>query len=189
MCARSEVCASMLRFTLWLTDALLPSLAHQANNESIVSRILSILHRSIVWRRELKMYIFPIVFFLPLAVRFYSRCFVWFAGRFFMLLPCVCVWRLENSLFFPICIVKCVTFFAHILHITLSKCSHPSVSFCSVLFISYLDPVFHWHTRASQRLFCVCPCFFLSSHVSGFILLQCMCVSCCCLINMYVVFA
>lgn len=137
---------------------------------------------------SLKCIFFPL-FFLPLAVRFYSRCFVWFAGRFFMLLPCVCVWRLENSLFFPICIVKCVTFFAHILHITLSKCSHPSVSFCSVLFISYLDPVFHWHTRASQRLFCVCPCFFLSSHVSGFILLQCMCVSCCCLINMYVVFA
>lgn len=84
----------------WLTlYCHTPSLAHQANNESIVSRILSILHRSIVWRRELKMYIFPIVF-LPLAVRFYSRCFVWFAGRFFMLLPCVCVFGAWKTLYF-----------------------------------------------------------------------------------------
>lgn len=135
------------------------------------------------------MYIFPIVFFCRLLYDFIVDVLFDLLDDFYAFAVCVCVWRLENSLFFPICIVKCVTFFAHILHITLSKCSHPSVSFCSVLFISYLDPVFHWHTRASQRLFCVCPCFFLSSHVSGFILLQCMCVSCCCLINMYVVFA
>lgn len=55
----------------WLTlYCHTPSLAHQANNESIVSRILSILHRSIVWRRELKMYIFPIVFFCRLLYDF-----------------------------------------------------------------------------------------------------------------------
>lgn len=43
--------------------------------------------------------IYPPLFFLPLAVRFYSRCFVWFAGRFFMLLPCVCVCLALGKLF------------------------------------------------------------------------------------------
>lgn len=175
MCARLKyVCVCVRLYVtfhaLTHSHSCFHSIAHQANNESIVSQILPLslfYTASIVRSQELKIYIFPIVFFFLHflnfhLVRLYSRCFVWLLDDFLCaILPCVFIsmgiWRWENSSFFflPICIVKCVTF--SLTFYTLRSWNVPSKCELCVTFCSFLISIRFYSNigiyEPTQRLF------------------------------------